>query len=386
MKNRSFKMMLSIVAAVIMLSNGAVVMAAPEVIQIGDEFTVFDPEYYQKHNADQMVKHMDREALIQYYITSGDYYDERTRAYAPHTDVTALLEPFRQLNEDSVKWAQIKLGRNVSTPMPGVESKVTTRSGEGVKGRSSRNTPSIYTPTPEALEEALKETTALTEASTAAKANCSYTEIQPGIREFMANLWEYKTSVTHRGHNGPVHYAIFYEIPTKMAFDNDIFDVRLAVSFYEGDSRGFFSGGSRDMTNYSAPGYEWRVMTLETHSEIELKHNIYNTINIAKYFSASADNSKDWQQISEPSFSDAYRFTIVQNNIEYPECKVFFEGRERMDGTAFNSTERTSVYMLVPSGYTGNTYCHVYGAVEENGQIVPDYSHRLTTRFPQNNN
>ena len=385
MKNRSFKMMLSIVAAVMMLSNGVVVMAAPEVIQIGDEFTVFDPEYYQ--NFDQKVKqHMDREALIQYYITSGDYYDERTHAYAPHTDVTALLEPFRQLNEDSVKWAQIKLGRNVSTPVPGVESTITITSGEPVKGRSSQNTPSIYTPTPEALEEALKETTALTEASTAAKANCSYTEIQPGIREFMANLWEYKTSVTRRGANGPVHYAIFYEIPTKMAFNNDIFDVQLAVSFYEGDSRGGFRGGSRDMTNYSVPGYEWRVMTLETHSEIGLKCTYYDNINIARYLSASPYNSKDWEQISERSFVDAYSFNIVQNNIEYPECKVFFEGRERINGAGYNITERTSVYMLVPSGYTGNTYCHVYGAVEENGQIVPDYSHRLTTRFPQNNN
>ena len=84
------KIITPIFASALLLSNGIMAFAAPEVINVGGTNTVFDAEYYASANPDVAAAlGTGRDALVQHYTSYGKA--ENRPAYAPGTDVDTLL-------------------------------------------------------------------------------------------------------------------------------------------------------------------------------------------------------------------------------------------------------------------------------------------------------
>lgn len=84
------KIMLSIMTASLLLSNGITAFAAPEVINANGVNTVFDADYYASANPDVAAAFgTNRDLLLLHYTACG--MAEGRPAYAPGTDVNALL-------------------------------------------------------------------------------------------------------------------------------------------------------------------------------------------------------------------------------------------------------------------------------------------------------
>ena len=91
------KDMMSVMAAMMMLSGSITALAAPEVISVNGNNTVFDWEYYANTCPDVTAEiGTSREAMIQHYVSFGQR--ENREAYAAGTDVAAILAAYQEEN------------------------------------------------------------------------------------------------------------------------------------------------------------------------------------------------------------------------------------------------------------------------------------------------
>ena len=91
------KVMMSVMAAMMVLSGSITALAAPEVISVNGNNTVFDWEYYANAYPDLASEvGTGREALIQHYVSFGQR--ENREAYAAGTDVAAILAAYQEEN------------------------------------------------------------------------------------------------------------------------------------------------------------------------------------------------------------------------------------------------------------------------------------------------
>ena len=102
------KLIAPMLAAALIVSNGIMALAAPEVINVNGTNTVFDYEYYASANPDVAAAFgKNRELLIQHYIACGK--SENRAAYAPGTDVNALLSQTSSTNAATSKRTETKI-------------------------------------------------------------------------------------------------------------------------------------------------------------------------------------------------------------------------------------------------------------------------------------
>lgn len=91
------KVMVSVMAAMMMLSSSITALAAPEVISVNGNNAVFDWEYYANAYPDVAAEvGAGREALIQHYVSFGQRENRET--YAAGTDVEAILAAYQEVN------------------------------------------------------------------------------------------------------------------------------------------------------------------------------------------------------------------------------------------------------------------------------------------------
>lgn len=107
------KIIASIFAAALLLSNGITAFAATEVISADGVNTVFDAEYYTIANPDVAAAvGKGRDALVQHYISYGKA--ENRPAYPPCTDADAFL----------ASAAAIAMGNTAAPAVPVNEKKI----------------------------------------------------------------------------------------------------------------------------------------------------------------------------------------------------------------------------------------------------------------------
>lgn len=91
------KIVLSVIAAAMVLSNRLTAFAAPELLEVDGQTVLFDSEYYAENNTDvTAVYGTDKNALARHYVTVG--ISEGRLPYAPGTDVSA----YRPVQEKKV--------------------------------------------------------------------------------------------------------------------------------------------------------------------------------------------------------------------------------------------------------------------------------------------
>lgn len=91
------KIVLSVIAAAMVLSNRLTAFAAPELLEVDGQTVLFDSEYYAENNTDvTAVYGTDKNALARHYVTIG--ISEGRLPYAPGTDVSA----YRPVQEKKV--------------------------------------------------------------------------------------------------------------------------------------------------------------------------------------------------------------------------------------------------------------------------------------------
>lgn len=355
---KKYQAIVSVGAAAIMaFSSSVTAMAAPEVIQVNGENTVFDCEYYAANNLDVAAAcGTDREALIQHYISYG--MKEGRAAYAPGTDVAALLGTEPQAGAETAEtpavsrdWLEIKL-----------------RGRRGISVHQDGNIGTKPGTLPHTMSEDEK---ADLRAQTEAFNFIAEQEAALGMpaNEYIATLWSYDTAWNYDSR--PMSYEIQYCILTPAFLpirENGIYNATLYMTFSDKLKQPGYVKVEADpnlllnLKSYYVPGYEWRILTVGRTEDL--------------WFDGSADNSKDWKPL-DTEYRDAYSFTIVQGGVEYPECKLLTLDYEK------NPFDGGLACMLVPKGYTGNAYYHIYGNKIENDGLVKDTSHRLTTLFPK---
>lgn len=342
------------IAVAMAFSCSMTAFAAPEVIQVNGENVVFDYEYYAANNADVAAAFgMDKDALTQHYITCG--INEGRPAYAPGTDVAALLGTEPQADTAAVgtpatAWDWVEIEPKLRTPLSADVDTVWHNDRDPVKeaaaaAANKNNDDAIEKGKAEALAAVMAQQVALgTPAS-----------------DFIVTLWNYTTPWEHTDDTlrKKLRYDIDYIMPTIVSNGKGIANSKIEISLQM---------APKDFTlqSYDIPGYEWRAFYFTV--SVTDTFNITDTQLIRKnsywWSDASADNSKDWKSIDSP-YRNAYQFTIVQDGVEYTECKMF----SCVDESDFGISGKGIICMLVPNGYTGNAYYHVYGGTMQKGYI-----------------
>ena len=335
---------------------------------------VFDYEYYAANNLDvAAVFGMDQNALTQHYITCG--INEGRPAYAPGTDVAALLGVDLQANTEAVaapaaSWDWITVDPQMIIGLTGyVQGNISTKKnapGSVAEAKNQRNRDMVD------------------KGSAEAQAAVMAQQISLGTPtgEFITDMWEYRPSWTYEldGHSYNFIYNMRYEISTITLAHKGLYENRMMITFGERVANG--AGRAGDilynmpqnfpmLQSYCTPDYEWRAIA------IRVSGGSYAN---GWWSDASADNSSNWRAIDSP-FQNAYQFTITQDGVAYPECKMFTCVDDSVGVTDADS--KGVICMLVPKGYTGNAYCHIYGGKLENRNSVQDTSRKITMVLPK---
>lgn len=365
---RNYQAIVSAAAAAIMaFSSSMTAMAAPEVIQVNGENAVFDCEYYAANNPDVAAAcGTDREALIQHYIAYG--MKEGRAAYAPGTDVAALLGTEPQAGTEivgapAVGWDWIEVD-----PRQVVIFSVHQEGNIGTKPSTTLTEADLLYKN---LEEAGR-------AEALAKVMERQAALGTPAGDFITDMWQYESPLTFQ--KSHLRYNIQYKMATASLAGDYLQNKQLLIQF--GEEIAFRAGAIIDkvpqnfltLQSYYIPGYEWRAICVSAHGG-----NYAN----GWWSGASADNSSNWKSIDSP-FQNAYQFTITQDGVPYTECKMFTCVDEIL-AYNWNTSGLSSgvICMLVPKGYTGNAYCHIYAGKEENGASVQDTSRRVTMVLPK---
>lgn len=140
---------------------------------------------------------------------------------------------------------------------------------------------------------------------------------------------------------------------------------------------------SSDLTDYKLPGYEWRTIYGKATTDalvsgtnfLDSKGDFLKTTMYSYDDNIITSCNSVWEELPESyGITHVATFTVSQNGIEYPECKLFEEeGRIR---DLKNDDVLFSWYALVPKGFQFNGGLSVgyRGMKLENGEAVSNKS------------
>lgn len=131
---------------------------------------------------------------------------------------------------------------------------------------------------------------------------------------------------------------------------------------------------NENLAAYTIPGYEWRSIEVNV-SGYEPMENTPGRWWGLYYWRCEAERSDNWNglQTSGYNFTKASQFTVTQDGVAYPECKMFISEGQSGEVSMF-----IQAYVLLPQNYDGEVLFKIYACKIENGEQVKDRQNAVT--------